>query len=110
MRKRKIDSPVTLLHILLIHLLTENLFEPLLYVVLFTTVNRHKLKKSDVMELYLARWQVELSFRRLKGIMNLGHLHKSDPESCKEWLYGKIFVALLVERIMREADSFSPWG
>lgn len=80
------------------------------YVVLFTTVNRHRLKKADVMELYRARWQVELSFKRLKGIMDLGHLHKSDPESCKAWLYGKIFVALLVERIFQEAESFSPWG
>lgn len=80
------------------------------YVILFTTVNRHRLKKMDVMELYRARWQVELSFKRLKGIMNLGHLHKSDPESCKAWLYGKMFVALLVERIFQEAESFSPWG
>jgi hypothetical protein len=80
------------------------------YVILFTTVNRHRLKKADVMELYRARWQVELSFKRLKGIMDVGHLHKSDPESCKAWLYGKMFVALLVERIFQEAESFSPWG
>lgn len=80
------------------------------YIILFTTVNRHRLKKMDVMELYRARWQVELSFKRLKGIMNLGHLYKSDPESCKAWLHGKMFVALLVERIFQEAESFSPWG
>jgi hypothetical protein len=80
------------------------------YVVLFTTVNRHRLKKIDVMELYRARWQVELAFKRLKGIMDLGHLPKSDPESCKAWLYGKLFVALLVEHIYQEAESFSPWG
>ncbi len=80
------------------------------YVIIFTTVNRHRLKKVDVMELYRARWQVELSFKRLKGIMDLGHLHKSDPESCKAWLYGKMFIALLVERIFKEAESFSPWG
>ena len=80
------------------------------YVILFTTVNRHRLKKADVMELYRARWQVELSFKRLKGIIDLGHLHKNDPESCKAWLYGKMFVALLVERIFQEAESYSPWG
>jgi IS4 transposase len=80
------------------------------YVIIFTTVNRHQLKKQDVMELYRARWQVELSFKRLKGIMNLGHLHKSDPESCKAWLHGKMFVALLVERVYQEAEFFSPWG
>ena len=80
------------------------------YVILFTTSNRHRLKKMDVMDLYRSRWQVELSFKRLKGIIALGHLHKSDPESCKAWLYGKMFVALLVERIFKEAESFSPWG
>jgi hypothetical protein len=80
------------------------------YVILFTTVNRHRLKEADIMELYRARWQVELSFKRLKGIITMGHLHKNDPESCKAWLYGKMFVALLVERIFQEAESFSPWG
>jgi hypothetical protein len=80
------------------------------YVVLFTTVNRHRLKRIDVMELYRGRWQVELAFKRLKGIMDLGHLPKNDPESCKAWLYGKLFVALLVEHIYQEAESFSPWG
>ena len=80
------------------------------YVIIFTTVNRHQLKKQDVMELYRARWQVELSFKRLKSVMDLGRLHKIDPESCKAWLYGKMFVALLVERIYQEAEFFSPWG
>ena len=85
-------------------------FEYAEYVILFTTVNRHRLKKNDVMELYRARWQIELSFKRLKGIMKLGHLHKIDPESCKAWLHGKMFVAMLVESIYQEAEFFSPWG
>lgn len=80
------------------------------YIILFTTVNRHRLKKKDVMYLYRARWQIEIAFKRLKGILSLGHLHKVDPESCKAWLYGKMFVALLIERIHKEAESFSPWG
>ena len=80
------------------------------YVIVFTTMNRHRLKSMEVMELYRSRWQVELSFKRLKGIMGLGHLHKHDPESCKAWLYGKIFVSLLVEGVYRECETFSPWG
>lgn len=80
------------------------------YVVIFTTLNRHRLKREAAMLLYRARWQVEISFKRMKGIMNLGHLHKTDSESCKAWLYGKMFVALLVERIFQEAEKFSPWG
>jgi hypothetical protein len=80
------------------------------YVVVITTVNRHRLKTKEVLELYRARWQIELAFKRLKGIIDVGHLPKQDPESCKAWLYGKMFVAMLVERIFRAAETFSPWG
>jgi hypothetical protein len=80
------------------------------YIILFTTLNRHRLKKEAAMLLYRARWQIEISFKRLKGIMDLGHLPKTDPDSCKAWLYGKMFVALLVERLFQEAETFSPWG
>ena len=46
----------------------------------------------------------------MKSIMGLGHLPKADPVSCRAWLHGKLFVALLVERMIEEANSFSPWG
>ena len=80
------------------------------YFILVTTANRHKLKAEAALSLYRMRWQIELAFKRLKSILNLGHLPKHDPESCKAWLHGKLLVALLVERIYREAESFSPWG
>lgn len=80
------------------------------YVTLFTTVNRHNLKAKQIMELYRGRWQIELVFKRLKSIIGLGHLPKYNPESCISWLYGKMIVALLVERLYQEAEFFSPWG
>ena len=80
------------------------------YVLLFTSVTRHKLKGEDVLSVYRLRWQVELAFKRLKSILGLGHLPKFDPESCKAWLHGKLVVAFLVEAIHREAEFFSPWG
>jgi hypothetical protein len=80
------------------------------YVTLFTTVNRHHLKGEQILELYRSRWQIELVFKRLKGIIGIGHLPKYNPESCISWLYGKMVVALLVERLYQEAEFFSPWG
>lgn len=80
------------------------------YVMVFTSVNRHRFKSKDVMLLYRARWQIELLFKRLKSIIGLGHLPKHNEQSCMAWLTGKLFVALLVERIYHEAESFSPWG
>ncbi len=65
---------------------------------------------SMVLEFYRLRWQVELVFKRMKSIMGLGHLPKADPISCRAWLHGKLFVALLVEKMIKEANSFSPWG
>ena len=65
---------------------------------------------SMVLEFYRLRWQIELVFKRMKSIMGLGHLPKADPVSCRAWLHGKLFVALLVERMIGAANSFSPWG
>jgi hypothetical protein len=65
---------------------------------------------ASVLEFYRLRWQIELVFKRMKSIMGLGHLPKADPVSCRAWLHGKLFVALLVERMIGIANSFSPWG
>ena len=56
------------------------------------------------------RWQIELVFKRMKSIMGMGHLPKADPNSSRAWLHGKLFVALLVERMIEAAKSFFPWG
>jgi hypothetical protein len=31
-------------------------------------------------------------------------------ESAKAWLYGKLFVALLTEKLIHHARAVSPWG
>ena len=53
---------------------------------------------------------MELVFKRFKQVVHLGHLPKHDEQSFQAWLYGKLFVALLTERLMEQAESFSPWG
>jgi hypothetical protein len=37
-------------------------------------------------------------------------LPKHDAQSAKAWLYGKLFVALLTDKLIQEARAFSPWG
>jgi len=46
----------------------------------------------------------------MKSILGLGHLPKKDPLSAKAWLEGKLFTGLLIERMVRSAETFSPWG
>lgn len=65
---------------------------------------------AQILNTYKLRWQVEIAFKRLKSIMQLGHLPKTDPESCRAWLYGKMLYALLCYAIVDKGRSFSPWG
>lgn len=63
-----------------------------------------------LLELYRCRWQVELAFKRLKSLLQLGHLKKTDPQGAKAWLQGKLLVASLIETLIAAGDHFSPWG
>ena len=80
------------------------------YVIVFTTFPEATFTAAEVLAWYRTRWQVELVFKRFKSLAQLGHLPKYDDESAKAWLYGKLLVALLVEKLIRHATSVSPWG
>jgi hypothetical protein len=68
------------------------------------------ISSKEITDLYRMRWQIEIAFKRLKSIMGLGHLPKTDIQSCRAWLHGKLFVAQLVQSIVDEGSIFSPWG
>ena len=80
------------------------------YIILFTNYPDETFSDFEILEWYRVRWQVELVFKRFKSIAGLGHLPKHNDESSKAWLYGKLFVALLTEKLIRYASSVSPWG
>jgi hypothetical protein len=80
------------------------------YVIVFTTFSESRFTAAEVLRWYRLRWQIELVFKRFKQIAQLGHLPKYDDESAKAWLYGKLFVALMTEKLISEARSISPWG
>ena len=68
------------------------------------------LARAETLDLYRARWQIELCFKRLKSLLRLGHLPKRSDESARAWIEGKLLTVLLVERLIEEARFFSPWG
>ena len=80
------------------------------YVMVLSTFPVATYSTQRVLEAYRLRWQVELVFKRLKQIAQLGHLPKHDQESSQAWLYGKLLVALLTDKIIQAASAFSPWG
>jgi IS4 transposase len=63
-----------------------------------------------VLQTYRLRWQLELEFKRLKSLIQLGHLKKHDDQAALSWLQGKLLVSLLVARLIAHAERVSPWG
>ena len=80
------------------------------YVMVLTTFPAEAFPTQQVLETYRFRWQVELLFKRVKQHAELGHLPKNDEQSSQAWLYGKMLVALLTEKLLAHARDFSPWG
>jgi hypothetical protein len=80
------------------------------YVFVLTTPGLRSLSAADVLELYRARWQVELAFKRMKSLFGAGEVPSKDPDSARSWIYAKLLAVLLIERLGEEARLFSPWG
>jgi hypothetical protein len=80
------------------------------FITVFTTFPEKIFSATAVLEAYRTRWQVELVFKRFKQLAELGHLPKHDDESARSWLYGKLIVALLTEKLVQHARTVSPWG
>jgi hypothetical protein len=78
------------------------------YVIVLTTLSQPS--AAAVLEFYRRRWQIELAFKRLKSLLQLGHLKKFDKDGARAWLQGKLLVACLVEKLILTAERFSPWG
>jgi transposase len=76
----------------------------------FTTLKSRQAAKRQILECYRLRWQIELTFKRLKSIVQLGHVPKQDDQSSRAWLYGKLLVALLSQKLARVGSAISPWG
>jgi len=79
------------------------------YVLIFTTLPP-EVNAVKVMDIYRYRWQIELVFKRLKSIISAAPLYKKEPDGMMGWLNGKIFVATLIEYMIRCGESFFPWG
>jgi hypothetical protein len=80
------------------------------YILVLTTLPKADFSTKAVLEIYRCRWQIEMAFKRLKSLLAFGHVPKTDPDSSRGWLQGKLLAALLIDKILRAGRFFSPWG
>src|SRR5690606_2716774 len=73
------------------------------YWFLFTTVPADRLSDSQLLELYRLRWQIELLFKRWKSLSHFDELRNIRPDNVVAWLYIKLFLALVSERVEEHA-------
>jgi hypothetical protein len=80
------------------------------YVLVVSNLPSAEFSAQEVLEWYRLRWQIELVFKRLKSLAELGHLAKHDEQSARSWLYGKLLMGLLTQKLIRTGRDISPWG
>jgi transposase len=80
------------------------------YVMVLCSADWRFVSMESALDLYRGRWQVELVFKRLKSLLQAGHVPKESDASARAWMQAKILSALLIERTLWEGEFLSPWG
>jgi len=76
------------------------------YIIVATSLGK-EVSTAQVLELYRARWQIELAFKRLKSLFHYNDLPAKQSKSARAWFYGKLLLAALCETMVN-AGRFSP--
>ena len=63
---------------------------------------------EQILALYRLRWQVEMVFKRIKSILNMGSMPTKTATSSEVWLNCKMLIAMLIEKLLSKVD-FSPY-
>lgn len=80
------------------------------YIILLTNLEADKLSCYQALEIYRLRWQIEITFKRFKSLLNLDHLAAREPRMVQTYVLAKILGALLIEDLTDRYLSFFPWG
>lgn len=65
---------------------------------------------QTVLSLYRFRWQIEMKFKTLKSVTHLDSVPSRTDESLRVYIFAKLLIALLIDSLIDQVDSFSPWG
>lgn len=80
------------------------------FVFVVTSTPAEQLTAKEVLDLYRFRWQIELAFKRMKGLLELGSLPAKDPHLARTILRAKLLAALLLDNFTEGFLAISPWG
>jgi hypothetical protein len=80
------------------------------FFLVLTSAPQQELPAEKALALYRLRWQIEMAFKRMKGLLHLGDLPMKDPQLAQVYLCAKLLAALMLEDLTRDFLAFSPSG
>jgi hypothetical protein len=78
------------------------------YIIVVTSLGQ-EITAAQVLDLYRARWQIEIAFKRLKSIFCYNEMPARLAENIRTWFYGKLLLSALCETLVN-TGRFSPSG
>ena len=69
-----------------------------------------EISAAEILSCYRLRWQVELVFKRLKSLLQLGSISTKTEEAGEVWINGKILLSLLTEKYLGDIDFSPSWS
>jgi Transposase DDE domain len=80
------------------------------YMVLATSLPEEEFPAAEVLAVYRLRWQIELAFKRLKSLLNIGKIRTRTEAGTRCWLYAHLIVALLADDLSQDFLESFPSG
>jgi Transposase DDE domain len=87
---------------------TGDSLEAASWLMVFTTVARHRMRAGRVLDPYRLRWQVELEAKRGKSIGGLDLLPNFREDTITTWLQAKLLIQHVAKKIASRAEAFPP--
>jgi hypothetical protein len=76
--------------------------------ILLTSLDRKAWPPRALVALYQIRWQIELTFKRMKSLLHVDRLRARSAKLGKTWLYAHLLLALLLEEQVRDINARPP--
>jgi hypothetical protein len=80
------------------------------YIMLLTSLPVETFPTADILALYRFRWQIELAFKRFKSLAGLDQLQAKEPRLARAWIFARLIVAIIAERIAGQVPESPPSG
>lgn len=78
------------------------------FILLLTSLPADTFPAGDVLGIYRLRWQIELSFKRMKSLAGLDTLPARKPSLARAWIYARLIAILIAERIAGQVPDSPP--